>query len=72
MEPSYYPSNMNPSYIITIIAGILVGVGTSMANGCTSGHAVCGIGRLSIRSIVATLVFVTSGMIAVYFTHFFA
>ncbi|MBC7504022.1 YeeE/YedE family protein [Candidatus Gracilibacteria bacterium] len=70
--PSYHISNTNPSYIIAIIAGVLVGVGTSMANGCTSGHAVCGIGRLSIRSMIATLVFVASGMIAVYFTHFFS
>ena len=50
MEPSYYPSNTNPSYLIAGIAGILVGVGTSMANGCTSGHAVCGIGRLSLSA----------------------
>ena len=68
--PGYHISNTNPSYIIAVITGILVGVGTSMANGCTSGHAVCGIGRLSLRSIFATLVFVTSGMIAVFVTHF--
>ncbi|MBC7498741.1 YeeE/YedE family protein [Candidatus Gracilibacteria bacterium] len=70
--PGYHMANTNPSYIIAIIAGILVGVGTSMANGCTSGHAVCGIGRLSLRSLIATLVFVSSGMIAVYITHFFS
>lgn len=48
------------------LGGFLVGFGTRMGNGCTSGHAVCGIARLSIRSIVATLIFMTSGFITVY------
>lgn len=47
------------------IAGALVGVGTQLANGCTSGHGVCGIGRGSFRSIVATLVFMAAGAVAV-------
>jgi uncharacterized membrane protein YedE/YeeE len=45
------------------VAGILVGAGTSLANGCTSGHGVCGIGRLSPRSLVATGVFMAVAMI---------
>ena len=49
-----------------IISGFLVGLGTSLGNGCTSGHGICGLSRFSIRSIVATLVFVISGMITVY------
>jgi uncharacterized protein len=43
------------------VAGLLVGVGTRMANGCTSGHGVCGISRLSVRGIVATLTFILAG-----------
>lgn len=46
-----------------IVAGVLVGVGTVMGSGCTSGHAVCGLSRLSKRSIVSTLVFIGVGMI---------
>jgi uncharacterized protein len=48
-----------------LVAGLLVGFGTQMGAGCTSGHGVCGIGRLSIRSIVATLSFMGSGMLTV-------
>jgi len=48
-----------------VVAGLLVGVGTQMGSGCTSGHGVCGIGRLSARSIVATLSFMVSGMLTV-------
>jgi uncharacterized membrane protein YedE/YeeE len=43
-------------------AGVLVGVGTRMANGCTSGHGVCGLGRLSQRSLAAVLVFLSTGI----------
>lgn len=49
-----------------IVAGLLVGFGTIMANGCTSGHGVCGISRLSPRSLVATTIFITAGVLAVY------
>ncbi|WP_432745840.1 YeeE/YedE family protein [Methylobacter sp. G7] len=52
-----------------IIAGLLVGLGTSYASGCTSGHGVCGISRGSIRSIAATLTFMTAGFITVYLTR---
>ncbi|MFA6162963.1 MAG: YeeE/YedE family protein [Methylobacter sp.] len=52
-----------------IIAGLLVGLGTSYASGCTSGHGVCGISRGSIRSIAATLTFMIAGFITVYLTH---
>jgi uncharacterized protein len=48
-----------------LVAGLLVGFGTQMGGGCTSGHGVCGIGRLSARSIVATLCFMGSGMLTV-------
>ncbi len=49
-----------------IIAGLLVGFGTKLGGGCTSGHGVCGIGRLSPRSIVATLVFMLAAILTVF------
>ncbi|HCH50358.1 MAG TPA: YeeE/YedE family protein [Proteus sp.] len=49
-----------------VIAGLLVGVGTRLANGCTSGHGICGLARLSRRSIVAVLVFMATAFITVY------
>lgn len=51
---------------LLIIGGFLVGLGTRLGNGCTSGHGVCGIARLSIRSIIATLVFMFSGGVSVF------
>jgi hypothetical protein len=48
---------------ILIVAGLAVGLGTGMANGCTSGHGVCGVSRLSVRSIVATAVFMGFGFL---------
>lgn len=50
------------------IAGLLVGFGTRLGSGCTSGHGVCGIARLSRRSIVATLVFMAAAIVTVYLT----
>ncbi len=47
--------------VVVIAAGILVGIGTRIANGCTSGHGVCGISRLSPRGIVATLIYIVAG-----------
>jgi uncharacterized membrane protein YedE/YeeE len=49
-----------------IIAGILVGFGTRLGSGCTSGHGICGISRLSKRSWVATAVFMAAGMVTVF------
>ena len=60
-------SEMVADRILLIQAGLLVGLGTSIGNGCTSGHGICGISRLSIRSIVATFIFVVSGVVTVYF-----
>jgi len=48
-----------------IVAGLLVGVGTRLGNGCTSGHGVCGISRFSPRSLLATITFIATGMLAV-------
>ena len=49
-----------------IIAGLLVGLGTRYGSGCTSGHGVCGISRLSPRSMIATLIFMATGFMTVY------
>lgn len=48
------------------LAGLLVGLGTKMGNGCTSGHGVCGISRVSPRSLVATLTFIATGAMTVF------
>jgi len=56
-----------------VIAGLMVGVGTRYGSGCTSGHGVCGISRLSPRSLVATGVFMSAGFITVFvLRHLFA
>jgi uncharacterized membrane protein YedE/YeeE len=49
-----------------ILAGLLVGLGARIGSGCTSGHGVCGVGRLAPRSIVASAVFVSAAMLTVY------
>ena len=58
--------NTNP--IIVILGGLLVGYGSQLGSGCTSGHGICGIGRLSLRSIVGTCVFVAAGVTTVFIT----
>ncbi|MSP20412.1 MAG: YeeE/YedE family protein [Alphaproteobacteria bacterium] len=54
---------------ILTVGGLLVGAGTRVGNGCTSGHGVCGIGRVSPRSIAATLTFMATGALTVYVTR---
>jgi len=54
-----------PSPVLLIIAGLLVGFGTRLGSGCTSGHGVCGLSRLSRRSMLATMLFVASGFVTV-------
>ena len=58
--------HINGGFITIIIAGLLVGAGTAIGSGCTSGHGVCGISRLSSRSIIATATFMTTGVITVF------
>jgi uncharacterized protein len=60
---------MPPSLAIIAVAGLLVGFGTRLSNGCTSGHGVCGIARLSPRSIIATGIFMAAAMIVVAVTR---
>ena len=54
---------------LAALAGILVGAGTRIGSGCTSGHSVCGIGRRSPRSLAATMVFISAGIATVYLTR---
>ena len=57
----------NPlAWAIFCVAGLAVGFGSRMANGCTSGHGICGLARFSRRSLLAVLTFMTAGMVAVY------
>ena len=58
-------SVLTSSLPLLILGGLLVGVGTKIGNGCTSGHGVCGISRFSIRSITATIVFILTGVFTV-------
>ena len=57
---------ISSSYTILIIAGLLVGLGTRISGGCTSGHGISGIGRFSLRSIIATITFMIVGIITVF------
>ena len=60
------PSPQMPdSWSVIIVAGLLVGFGTRLGGGCTSGHGVCGVARLSIRSIVATAIFMATAIVVV-------
>jgi Predicted transporter component len=58
-------TNITDNIPAVILAGLLVGIGTRLANGCTSGHGVCGISRLSARGIAATIFYLFSGGLAV-------
>ena len=58
-------SVLTNSLPLIIIGGLLVGIGTKIGKGCTSGHGVCGISRFSIRSITATIAFILTGVITV-------
>lgn len=60
---------MPASYVIIAVGGLLVGVGTRMGNGCTSGHGVCGSARLSTRSMAATAIFMLVAIVTVAVTH---
>lgn len=60
------PSIYTTKPITLLLGGILVGLGTRLANGCTSGHGICGLSRLSFNSLIAVLSFMTSGAISVY------
>jgi uncharacterized membrane protein YedE/YeeE len=58
-------THITGNWVLLVAAGLLVGVGTRLANGCTSGHGVCGISRFSIRGIAATVVYLLAGGVTV-------
>jgi uncharacterized protein len=64
--PQLAASALQTGWVGMIAAGLIVGFGTRMGSGCTSGHGVCGIGRLSQRSIVATMTFMAAGFATVF------
>jgi uncharacterized protein len=66
------PPNINMSWTLLAVAGFLVGFGTRLGNGCTSGHGICGLSRLSPRSLAATLAFMLAGFVTVYLVRHLA
>lgn len=66
--PNMFPAAIEAPPTTLVIAGLLVGFGTKIGSGCTSGHGVCGISRFSFRSVVATMVFMAAGIATVYVT----
>ncbi|MDG3085437.1 YeeE/YedE thiosulfate transporter family protein [Vibrio hannami] len=64
---AHIPTEFAATPMMIAVAGLLVGIGTKLGNGCTSGHGICGIGRLSHRSIIATCVFMLTAGITVFF-----
>ena len=67
--PGAFPESIPVDLAYLIPAGFLVGFGTQLGSGCTSGHGVCGISRLSVRSISATLTFMATGFVTVYILY---
>jgi len=59
-------STMTTNNVMVIVGGLLVGLGSRLGSGCTSGHGVCGIARLSIRSMIATITFISFGVLTVF------
>ena len=62
--PETLDLNLKSSPPAVMLAGLLVGIGSRMGSGCTSGHGICGIGRLSQRSMIAAVIFLSSGIAA--------
>jgi uncharacterized membrane protein YedE/YeeE len=65
ISPTAFEGALQTEPWTLILAGLLVGFGTIMGSGCTSGHGVCGISRLSVRSLVATAIFMAGGIVTV-------
>ena len=66
IDPSALTLAGLPGLPVVLLAGLLVGVGTHLGNGCTSGHGVCGISRASRRSLVASVTFILTGVVTVW------
>mgnify|MGYP000388874085 FL=1 len=65
LAPAKADTHLTPNAVVIIAAGLLVGAGTRVANGCTSGHGVCGISRFSLRGMVATVFYILAGGLTV-------
>ncbi len=65
-KPELILLSPEPSWFLIVVAGLLVGFGTRLGSGCTSGHGVCGLSRFSPRSLVATLTFIAAGAATVF------
>jgi len=68
--PESLTNSLNPSTLQLMAAGLLVGWGTRLGSGCTSGHGICGVSRLSPRSLLATFTFMFFGFLTVWLMHF--
>jgi hypothetical protein len=66
VKPAAFPTTLEVPAPVLVVAGLCVGFGTQLGTGCTSGHGVCGLGRLSKRSLVATLIFMATGAATVF------
>ena len=64
--PEAFATGWSATMPVVLVAGLLVGIGTQLGNGCTSGHGVCGISRLSVRSLLATGTFMATGVATVF------
>ena len=69
MSPESFVDTADRGAITTLVAGVLVGIGTRIGSGCTSGHGICGIGRLSARSMASVGVFMTAGIAMVWIVN---
>jgi uncharacterized membrane protein YedE/YeeE len=66
ISPQYFEYELKFSYLEAVAAGLLVGIGSRLGSGCTSGHGVCGLPRFSARSLVATMTFMGAAIITVF------
>jgi uncharacterized protein len=66
---AWAPLTITGSSTLLVVAGLLVGFGSVWGNGCTSGHGICGLSRLSLRSLVAVATFMATAIITVFVTH---
>lgn len=69
LNPEAFQSDMIRAPALLVVAGLLVGFGTRLGSGCTSGHGVCGNSRLSVRSLVSTVTFIAAGAASVVVTR---
>lgn len=68
-HPVAFPTTIDTPLVLMAFSGLLVGFGTRLGSGCTSGHGVCGLARFSPRSLVATTTFILMGALSVYITR---